>query len=530
MVSADPLPAKRTHRRFTSGPAIVLYIAAGKLALHLLTANRYGIFRDEMYYWAGSHRMAWGYVDHPPLTVWLAWFARHAFGDSLLGVRLLPAIAGAALVWLTGKLAREMGGGRFAQALAALAVVVVPVYLVSHHWLTDNAWEPLIWMGCVWLIVRTINSGDARNWIWFGVLAGIGFENKYSIAFLLFGLLVGGVLTPHRDFLKSRYLWLGLLACAVIALPNFLWQAWHHFPFLELIYRVRMGNRDVVRGPVAFIADQAAIMNPALFPLWAGGVIWFFVGQHKRSSDEQVHDNRRYRMLAWAFFVVLATFIALKAKNYYVVPIYPMALAAGAIGLERITEGHRIGDWSRVIYVGLVIGVGALLLPFSVPVLSPENYLRYQTALGIQPPEFEHQRNGPLPQWFADEFGWPEMVEKVARVYNSLPPEERARTAIFSNGWGEAAAVDFYGPRFGLPPAISKHNSYWIWGPRNYDGSTMIILRSGGRDEPRLFESVQSVGRVEHPYARRDEYFDILLCRGLKTNLKDVWPGLKEFD
>jgi len=206
-----------------------------------------------------------------------------------------------------------------------------------------------------------------------------------------------------------------------------------------------------------------------------------------------------------------------------------MLFAAGAIGLERITHGRRIGDWARIIYVALVIAVGALLLPFSTPVLSPEDYLRYQKTLGIQPPAFENQRNGPLPQWYADEFGWPEMVEKVARVYNSLPPEERARTAIFSNGWGEAAAVDFYGPQFGLPMAISKHNSYWIWGPRDYDGSTVIILRSGGRDEPSLFESVESVGRVEHPYSRRDEYFDILLCRGLKKKLKDIWPGLKEF-
>jgi hypothetical protein len=522
MFRADPSPTNRRLNRFTSGPAIVLYIAACKLALHLLTSNRYGIFRDEMYYWAGSMRMDWGYVDHPPLTVWIAWIARHAFGNSLVSVRLLPALAGATLVWLTGKLTREMGGGRFAQAMAALAVVVVPVYLVSHHWLTDNAWEPLIWMGCVWLIVRTINSDDARNWIWFGVLAGIGFENKYSIAFLLLGLLVGMALTPHRHFLKSRYLWLGALACAVIALPNFLWQVTNHFPFLELIYRVRMSNRDVVRGPVAFITDQATILNPALFPLWAGGVVSLFASQSQ--------GKKRYRMLAWAFLVVLSTFILLKAKNYYVAPIYPMLFAAGAIGFERITEGRRFGDWTRIIYVGLVIAVGILLLPFSVPVLSPENYLRYQQALGIQPPAIENQRNGPLPQWYADEFGWPEMVEKVARVYNGLPPEERARTAIFSNGWGEAAAVDFYGPRFGLPMAISKHNSYWIWGPANYDGSTMIILRSGGRDEPRLFESVESVGRVEHPYARRDEYFDILLCRGLKKNLKDIWPGLKEFN
>jgi hypothetical protein len=521
------------HSRFASGPALVFYTAAAKLLLHLLTVTRYGIFRDEMYYLACSRHMAWGYVDHPPLTVGIAWLSRNVLGDSPLGVRLLPILAGVVLVWLTGKLAREMGGGRFAQAMAALAVVAVPIYLVGHEWLTDNVFEHLIWMGCIWLVLRAVNSGDARYWLWFGVLAGLGFENKYSIAFLLFGLLAGVLLTPHRHFLKSRYLWLGVLACALIALPNLLWQVRYHFPFLELIHNIRMTNRDVLRSPVAFILDQAAIMNPILFPLWLGGLVWLFIGKQSRedkAAGDQVGGTARYRLLGWTYVVLLAAFIALKAKNYYVAPIYPMLFAAGAIGLERITRGRHIGMWARSIYVVLVIAVGALLTPFALPVLSPESFLRYEKTLGFQPPEIEHQQNGPLPQWFADEFGWQEMVEKVARVYNSLPPEERARTAIFSNGWGEAAAVDFYGPRYGLPQAISKHNSYWLWGPGKYDGSTMIILRSGGRDEPRLFQSVEHVGRVEHPYARRDEYFDILLCRGLKVKLQDAWPRLKQFD
>lgn len=495
--------------------------------------TRYGIFRDEMYYLACSRHMAWGYVDHPPFTVWVAWISHVVLGSSPLGVRLLPIITGAAVVWLTGKLAREMGGGRFAQGMAALAVVVVPIYLVGHHWLTDNVFEHLIWTACVWLVVRAINTGDARYWLWFGVAVGLGFENKYSIAFLLLGLLVGVALTPHRHFLKSRYLWLGVLACAVISLPNLLWQIRNHFPFLELIHNIRMTDRDVVRNPVAFILDQAMIMNPILFPLWASGLIWLFFGRDIRSGGsgrEWLHDAGRYRLFGWTYLVVLGAFIALKAKNYYVAPIYPVLFAAGAIGLERVAARRRIGTWMRSAYVALVILVGAVLMPFSVPVFSPETFLRYQKAMGFQPPEIEHQQNGPLPQWFADEFGWQEMVEKIAKVYNSLPPEERARTAIFSNGWGEAAAVDFYGPKYGLPQAISKHNSYWIWGPGNYDGSSMIILRSSGRNEPKLFQSVEVVGRVEHPYARRDEYFDIYLCRGLKADLRDAWPKLKVFD
>ena len=517
---AAPASTEQPSSRFTSGPAIVLYIAGGKLLLHLLTAARYGIFRDEMYYLACSQRLAWGYVDHPPMTVFLAWLARHLFGESPLAIRLLPAVAGAAMVWLTGKLVREMGGGRFAQALAALAIVIVPIYLILHHWLTDNVFEQLIWTACIWMVVRAINNGDPRYWLWFGVMAGVGFETKYSLAFLLVGLLVGVVLGPERRFLTSRYLWLGVLACAAISLPNLLWEVRNHYPFLELIHNIRMTNRDVVRGPVAFIANQALVMHPVLFPLWAGGLLWLFFAR----------EGRRYRVLAWTFVVTLSAFIVLKAKFYYVVPIYPMLLAAGAVGLERITASRRIGTVTRVAYATLVIVAGAALAPLSVPILSPEGFLRYQKALRLEPPKAENQNNGPLPQYFADEFGWEEMVREVARIYHGLPAEEQARTAIFSNSWGSAAAVDFYGPRYGLPQAISKHNSYWIWGPGKYDGSTMIILNSDGRGDREHFQTVEAGGRVEHPYSRRDEYYTIWLCRGPKFNLQTVWPRLKSYN
>jgi hypothetical protein len=522
--ATTPTPASVTaegvQSRFASGPALVLYIAGAKLLLHLVTAARYGIFRDELYYLACAQHLAWGYVDHPPLTVFIAWFARHVFGESPLAIRLLPAIAGAALVWMTGKLAREMGGGRFAQAMAALAATVVPLYLILQHWLTDNAWEPLIWMGCVWLVVRAINTGNDGYWLWFGLLAGVGFENKYSIAFLLLGLLIGVLLGPERRFLKSGYLWLGVLGCVVISLPNLIWQARNRFPFLELIHNIRMGQRDIVRGPVAFVADQAVVMNPILFPLWVGGLIWLVFSR----------SGRRYRLLGWTFVVVLAAFIALKAKNYYVAPVYPMLFAAGAVGWEQLTRGRWIGTANRIAYLALVIAVGALLAPLTVPILPPETYIRYQKKLGIEPPKAENQNNGPLPQYFADEFGWEEMVREVARVYHSLPVDEQARTAIFSNGWGQAAAVDFYGPRYGLPPAISKHNSYWIWGPRNYTGEIMIILGSDGRGDREHFQSVEAVGRVEHPYSRRDTHFTIWLCRGSKFNLQAAWPRMEKYN
>jgi Dolichyl-phosphate-mannose-protein mannosyltransferase len=513
-------PEPNSANRYTSASALVLYLAGVKLLFHLLIATRYGIFRDEMYYLACSEHLAWGYVDHPPMTVFIAWFARHLFGDSLIAVRLLPALAGAALVWLTGNIAKEMGGGRFARAIAALAVLPVPFYLLLHHWLTNNAFEPLVWMSCIWCVLRAINTGNDRYLLWFGVLAGIGFETKYSIAFLLAGILAGVLFTPQRRVLRSKNLWLGMAACALIALPNLLWQVRSHFPFLELMHNVRMSGRDVARGPTAFIVDQAANMNPILFPLWLGGLIWLFVAP----------ATRCYRIMGWTYVVTLGLFIALKGKNYYVAPIYPMLFAAGAVALDRVTSCRRRLRWARFVYPALCFLSGLLLAPLACPILPPETFLAYQRKLGIKPPAAEHQNNGPLPQQFADEFGWEPMVQQVARVFHSLPPEEQARTAIFSNGWGEAAAVDYFGPKYGLPKAVSRHNNYWLWGARNYSGEIVIVLRSNGRGDREHFQSVQDMGAVEHSYSRRDEWFHIFLCRGLKADLRQVWPQIKLYD
>jgi Dolichyl-phosphate-mannose-protein mannosyltransferase len=544
--------------KWTDGPAIVLYLAAAKLLIHLLTAGRYGIFRDELYYLACAEHLDWGYVDQPPLIALIAWFARTVFGNSLPGLRLLPALAGAALVWMTGKVAAEMGGGRFAQALAALAVIAVPIFLVFHHWLTMNAFEPLVWMGATWCVVRAINTGRASFWLWFGVIVGVGLETKYSVIFFAFGTAAGLILSWHRRFLKSGWIWLGVLAALLIFLPNLLWQVNHGFPFLELMRNIRESGRDVARGPIAFIADQAMIVNPVLFPLWVGGLWWLFFGK----QNQQGEDGHRYRIFGWSYLIMLATFIVLKGKNYYLAPAYPILLAAGAIAFERATapkkqDAGAVGSssnselrsavgssgtpvflppapaycsWCRWAYVVAIIIAGAALAPLSAPILSPETYIRYQETLGIEPSKTENQNTGPLPQHFADEFGWEEMTRAVAEVYNSLPAEERAQTAIFANSYGQAGAIDFFGAKYGLPKAISNHQNYWYWGPRDYTGATVIVLGSDGDGDRELFKTVDAVGRTFHPYSRRDEHFEIFLCRGLNQNLQSLWPNIKKWN
>ena len=512
------LQTKPLSWRFLSGPAIVLYLAGAKLLFHLLTANRYGIFRDELYYLACGEHLDWGYVDHPPLVALVAWIERHLFGDLLVGVRFFPALAGAATVWLTGKVARELGGGAFAQVLAALAVIAVPIYLIMHHWLTVNAFEPLLWMACVWCIIRAINTNDPRFWIWFGIFAGLAMETKYTIAFFGFALVIALALTRERRFLAAKEFWLGAAIAVLIFLPNLIWLARHDWPFLELMHNVRHSHRDVVRGPIAFVVDQAEIMNPILLPLWLGGLIWLFFGR----------DGARFRVLGILYVVLLATMIALRGKNYYLSAIYPALFAAGGVAFEKITSVRW--KWSRAIYALLVVGSTIILAQTVAPILSPEKYLAYQKKLGFEPPKAENQRTGPLPQYFADEFGWRELAEATARVYNSLPSEERARTAIFANNFGEAGAIDFFGPRLGLPKAICNHQTYWIWGPRDYDGSIVIVLGSDGTGDREHFQSVEAAGHVEHPYSRRDEHFDIFVCRGFTGDLQQAWTKIKSYN
>jgi len=281
---------------------------------------------------------------------------------------------------------------------------------------------------------------------------------------------------------------------------------------------VRRSGRDIARGPLAFILDQGMLINPILFPLWAGGLIWLLLNR----------EGRRYAVLGWTYLVMLVLFIALEGKNYYLAPAYPMLLAAGAVAFERITSG-RVA-WIRSAYVGLTIAVTVILAPLFSPILPVETYIRYQKVLGLEPPKSENQRNGALPQYFADEFGWEEMTRAVAKVYFSLPPAERANTAIFANDYGQGGAIDFFGPKYGLPKSIGGHQNYWYWGPREYTGGTVIVLGSDGSGDREHFATVEAAGRAEHPYSRLDEHFDIFLCRRLNVSLQDLWPQTKHWN
>jgi len=506
-------------------PAIVAMIY---FAAHMITATRYGYFRDALYYLACSHHLDWGYVDQPPLVAGLAWVARHTFGTSLRALLLWPALAGCGRIFLVSAFARELGAKKFGIALTAVLAAVPPVWIALDHQFAMNAFEALFWTGCAFVLLRMIRTGDLRLWIAFGAIGGLGLENKYSMGFFAAALLLGLLLTPQRRLLWTPWLLAGGGVALLIFLPNLLWNIHHHWPFLELIRNIRASGRDVELPPLKYLGEQALMMGPQTLPFWLTG-LGFYLFSRRAAA---------YRMFGWAFALTIAFFMVMHGKDYYSAPAYPMVLAAGAVMREGFFESPRFAMRPKLrarlqgAILGVVILVSLLLLPFVLPVLPIERFVALQKWIGIEPPRTEKNQIGVLlPQHFADEFGWQEMVEQVARVYHSLTPEEQAKTAIYTGNYGEAGAIDFFGPRYGLPKAICAHQNYFLWGPREYTGEIMILVGSENIEDARPhFASVEVAATLDNPYAMPHEKWPILLARGLKGDLRQIWPRLKHWD
>jgi len=484
---------------------LVLAFAAVKLGVHLYVSDSYGWFRDELYFLACGRHLDWGYVDHPPLVALMARLGE-LFGDSLRAFRLPVSIAGALRVMMAGVLAARLGGGRKAQALACVTVLLTPMYLGMDSILSMNPFEHLFWLACLLVVIEIANGASEKWWLLFGVSAGLALQTKHSIVFLAFGLGVAMVLTPLRRSLAKPWIWLGAGIALLIFLPNLIWQVQHGFPTLELLRNVKETGKNVVMAPLPFIVQQVMMLNPFLAPVWIAGLIWLFF-------------QRTYRALAITYVVVLITFIALEAKNYYVAPIYPMLFAAGAVWW-----GQR--RWTAVTAFTMVIAGGLISAPLVLPILRPERYLAYQKELGVKQHRSEVSHTSDMPQLFADQFGWEEMVREVARIYHALPVEQRAKTAIFGSNYGQAAAIDFYGPKYGLPPAISGHQNYYLWGPRQYTGESMIVIAASIVRTRPLYESIEVAGQRFHPTAIPDENGPIFLTR-TKRPLREIWSNYK---
>ncbi|HXM93451.1 MAG TPA: glycosyltransferase family 39 protein [Candidatus Dormibacteraeota bacterium] len=502
-----------------------LLIALVYIVLHLLTASRYGYFRDALYYLACSEHLDWGYVDQPPLIALVGWISRHTLGVSLRALLFWPAMAGAGRIALTAALAKELAARRFGTALAAMLAATPGVWYAIDHQFAMNAFEPLFWTGCAYILVRMVKTENPRLWLGFGAIAGLGLQNKYSIAVVAFALLAGLLLTPQRKLLFTPWLFAGAGVALLIFLPNLLWNIHHHWPFLELMHNIRAEGRDVVLSPGVFLAQQVLLMNPIIFPFWFGGLLYYLLSR----------EMKAYRFLGWAFVITVAFFMIAHGKNYYSAPVYPVVLAGAAVGIEKfLATSFESRPWRSIvkpaIFAWLILAV-TLFLPITLPILPIESYLRFQSHLPFKLPRSEYgHMHVPLPQHYADEFGWEEIAATVATIYHSLPPEEQAKTAIFAQDYGQAGAIDFFGAKYGIPKAVSGHQNYFLWGPRNYTGEIVIVIFGDEETEREHFASVERMATLENPYVLPSEVGPIFLCRGLKGNLQTWWPRVKHWN
>jgi hypothetical protein len=508
-----------TVRAWAAGLGGVLVLAGVKLAAHLLTTGRFGyeLFVDELYFLDCARHLAFGYVDLPPFFPLVTAALVRVFGESLFTIRAASAVAGGALVLLTGLLARDLGGGRFARFLAALSVLTAPIYLADYSLWTMNAFEPVFVTACALLVARLLDGSSPRLWLAFGALAGVGLLNKHSMALFGAAFVAGLLATSARRALASRWIWLGGAAAFLLLLPNLVWEARHHFPHLEQLANIRRDGRDVSLSALAFLGQQLVMLGPLSALVLVPGLAWLLASK----------EGRRFRPLGVFALAVIGLLLLLHGRVYYAAPLYPTLFAAGGVALDRWMRPRA----ARAVVVSLVALEGLVLAPFALPCLPPETFIRYSGALGMAPPAIETHLLGSLPQLFADRFGWKEMAAEVARAFGTLTPEERAKAAIFGQNYGQAGAIDHYGPALGLPRAISGHLTHWYWGPQGRSADVVIVLDDHKDVLERYWEDVRLAGHVTHPYSMPYERFDVFVCRRPRAGFtfERAWPMLKKW-
>ncbi len=496
--------------------AIYAVLAGLKMWLHIATAGRYGMFRDEYYYLACASRLDWGYVDHPPLSIALLAMSRAILGDSVLATRLPGILISGLIVIMVGLLTKRLGGGRFAQGFAMLCFVVCPIFLGTHSFYSMNILDHLFWVLAAYTLVWIIQSENGKLWLLFGVICGLGLQNKTSIAFLGLALLPALLFTPQRKWFLSPWLYAGGAIAFVIYLPNLLWQFAHDFAMLEFMRNAAM-HKNAPMGPINYLLELVKVFHPFLLPVWVMGMAYPFVRK----------EARQLRPFAIIAAVVIVVFAFTNGKAYYAAPTLLLLFPLGALWIERLSEGTKA--WRPGLSYIILTG-GLIMAPIALPMLPPKMALDYMQTIGIVPAPAEKGHIGAMPQHFADRFGWKKRAELVKKAYDTLSPEDQQKAVIVSTNYGEAAAMEYYAEELGLPPSITAHNNYWLWGPGGATGEVAIIICEPGDALVAAFESVEDFGAVDEPYQLK-HWLDahVLIGRKLNRPLSETWNDFKMF-
>ncbi|MHB8141826.1 MAG: glycosyltransferase family 39 protein [Vulcanimicrobiaceae bacterium] len=484
---------------------------------HLIANPHYGFFRDELYFIICGRHPAWGYVDQPPLVPLIA-AGTQLFGTSLVALRASAALCAAASVFVTMRLAAQLGGGRFAQAFAALVAALTPVLIAFGAQVGPDMIGLWLWPLAALYVLRIVDGASPRLWPAVGAALGVSFEAKYSVLFFAFALVIGLVLTSQRRILATPWFAFGALLAIAIALPNAIWQLAHGLPMLAVLRADAVGE-NVALSPLAYLVQQLLITNPLLAWVWILGIVVAL-------------RTARLRWIGIACLALLAEMIVLHGKNYYPADMYPIPIAIGAAAVARALCAR----WGRIILVVASFVVASWMVPLAVPILPTPLLIGYTAFLRDNLPlsgASENHRRARLSQDFADMHGWRHLAATVARMYQALPAAERAHTAIIASNYGEASAIAFFDAGIGLPPILSTHNQYWLWGPHGFTGSTLIDVngRCGARLHAHFYKYSRVIERFNNPLGMPyEDGFPISLCRDPREPLTRIWPLLKNYN
>jgi len=487
--------------------ALLIYLALVTVIVHMLVGQRYGIHRDELATLDDARHLAWGYVAYPPVTPFFGRLSLILFGPTLPGFRLFAALAQAVALILTGLMAREMGGGRGAQLVAAFAGV--PFCMGGGALMQYVSFDYLCWVLTAYFMVRLLVSGNPRWWLAVGGSIGFGMLSKYTMGVFAIGIVAGVLFTNARRHLRSKWLWYGVALSILIFLPNLLWQAHNHFISLEFLKHIH--ERDVRQGRTKNFLPEQFEMTLLAFPLCLAGLYYAFLAP----------AGKRLRAIGWMFLVPLVLFVILKGRSYYFAAAYPMVYAAGSV-------------WGESWLASLNRGWGATLRAVALLVLAVDMAIAAAIALPLAPVHSKWWDVASKIQGdFVEEIGWPELVETVAQVRDSIPPDERAHLGILAANYGEAGAVNLYGPNYGLPPAISGVNSFWARGYGDPPPQTLIVLGHSSGFLTRNFDSCRVAAHTWNRYGVENEesldHPDIYVCRGLKKPWREFWDDYRHF-
>ncbi len=495
---------------------LLLAFGLATFVLHIATAGSYGYQRDELYFLSCARHLAWGYVDQPPLIALIAKFASTVLGDSLYALRLLPALSAAAIVALTGRLTYRLGGGLAAQSIAMLGISLAPFYLAIGNLLTMNAFEPLLWLGAVYAFLEAAETDKLAAWTSLGAIAGLGLINKYSMFFFLGACIVAIAFTPSRRALLRPGFRLAVAIALAIVTPTLVWQARHGWPQLEVLRNAASG-KNVTVGPAAFYLQQLLMMNPLAAPLWLAGLI----GLLRARADSPL------RWYAIAYAVLSVVYVVLGAKVYYLAPIYPVLFAAGARSLEPRLLAVR---YATTAYAFILFASGLVIAPEAFPLLPLPAFLAYERVFDVRGIKMEKHPEGRVPQHFADQLGWQTLTATVATAYERLTPSERTGAVILTQDYGQASAIDFFGPKFNLPRAISGHNNYFLYGTHGASGNVVLSIGVGRARLRTEFRRIQRVATYHDDYVLPDfNDLPVYKCTSPIRPLAAWWPSQKRY-